>query len=94
MSNPTMIERVARAIIRARVLNHYRVWKPAKPPTEELIAKNVEAHWHIAVDDARAAMSAMSDPTPEMIDAIDITKGGVTGVYQAMIDAALAEEPR
>ncbi|KFL45872.1 hypothetical protein IL54_1283 [Sphingobium sp. ba1] len=71
-----MIELVARALAR----RNFPVGSDA----------DIDAMWEGWADDAIAAIQAMRDPTPEMIEAGEAVDGTVTAlpIWQAMIDAA------
>jgi len=78
MSEPEMIQRVARAIHRKR--------------------HGDERGWQSVSPEARAAIEAMREPTPEMVAGLgaaamsrpDLT---IAEMWRAMFDAALAEPP-
>lgn len=71
--------------------NMHDVMKPGTPPTV--------AHWHPdllakAIDEARAAIQAIREPTEAMLSAVDELCDEPLlpeSVYRAMIDAALRE---
>lgn len=83
-----MIERVTKAIVRAR-----------HPGLEESEIDNEDSHywWGLSVDEARAAIEAMREPTEVMVVAADAFDQGNAGIeeckdiYRAMVDAALAK---
>lgn len=77
MDTPSMIERVARAIAKGEY------------------GENVDDVWHTCIDDARAAIEAMREPTEAMLDAgygAEPTGAALVAPWEAMIDAALAEQ--
>ena len=96
----TMVERVARALLAARgaqmplcedwwqlQMRHYREMTaqfPGYASGGSMVAD--------AMRDARAVITAMREPTPVMRAAAQGIEGD-RGRYQAMIDAALAEDP-
>jgi hypothetical protein len=89
-----MVERVARALCRRQA---ERSAAPALSEWE--MGQHVDAWWPDCVDDARAAIEAMREPTNYMETAAygvrdphsDFTAPST--LYRAMIDAALTKEP-
>ncbi len=88
-----MVEKVARA------LANYGWDTRSGKLAEHNSAEFVEANWRAYEDQARAAIEAMLEPTPEMISAVwpDGASGHdvadlPTNVWDAMITAALAEQ--
>jgi hypothetical protein len=88
-----MVERVARAIA-------WPVWRKCLPgqQPDDVIAQYVDMNWSEHIDQARAAIEAMREPTKAMIDAYVATDeaqyasdydANVREVFAAMIDAAL-----
>ena len=75
----TMIEKVARAVCAA----------DGNENPDMLTDPKDEPAWTHYVDFARAAISAMQDPTEQMVEASIFLTG--TDVYDAMIAAALEE---
>jgi hypothetical protein len=82
----SMVERVARAVRRNKFVRTRRIasFDETVPPTDE------------EIDDARAAIAAMREPTPEMSEAaFQIEASGYSqrtlleAGWRAMIDAAL-----
>jgi len=79
-----MIERVARALC----------WNNGMNPDLTLGGDDENFLWHEYVSGTRAAIAAMREPTEIMILAgvHHENMGNMAGRWQAMIDAALAEE--
>lgn len=82
-----MIEKVARALVTSSGLD----------PDQQYGRHGPE--WKLYVDNAKAAIEAMREPTPEMLVSEDIhwgyschVCGGLKSGYETMIDAALKEE--
>ena len=77
----SMIERVARAIMEARGGCNVTDWREAKwnPAVEQ------------SLNDARAAIEAMREPTDAMVDTGQWQIDPVS-LYQSFIDAALNEQ--
>jgi hypothetical protein len=77
-----LIERVAKAIYEDRNGAGCMPW-----------GRRDEAHKEPYRSDARAAIEAMREPTEEMgkagADHVRNVSGGMSGIYRAMIDAAL-----
>lgn len=82
-----MIEKVARAICRVDLLAIAMEEGITLSPNG--LQASIDKEWHRAVPNARAAISAMSDPTEQMVEASIFLTG--TDVYDAMISAALEE---
>lgn len=85
----TMLEKVARALVEARYPGSMTV--SALENGRIILPPDI---WSAALVEARAAVEAMRDPTPEMVLIFPHAEGRVTykGVYSAMIDAALKEK--
>lgn len=69
-----MIERVARAITenQMRTANElFKISDQRRVRTEEQISASIEAGWPMNTKDARAAIEAMREPTPDMEEAAD-----------------------
>jgi hypothetical protein len=86
-----MVERVALAIWRAREEN--------LPPRVRRLAPDdldkASGAWAMTLEHARAAIAAMREPTTEMWRASANETGYVSrNAWEAMIDAALADEPK
>lgn len=89
MSGETsMVERVARAICQSFITSDHQ---------GDDIARVVETLWDEWIDEARAAIAAMREPTEAMTDCSVITPDGFQPypntcetVWIAMIDAALS----
>ena len=78
-----MIERVARALAIADGMH----------PEAVSNGEDAVPVWTLYVDDARAAIEAMREPTDVMVDAgYAVTVDDETEVWQAMIDAALSQK--
>lgn len=77
----TMVERVARAIYEGRNGPRCMAW-----------SRHSNEHRRPYIDDARAAIEAMREPTEEMLFAADWLENGTRAAWQAMIDAALSEQ--
>lgn len=86
----TMIERVARAIEEAALLQRvsYKAWGAAGGIIPPLRMDEI----------ARAAIQAMREPTAGqshfMTSVVALSEDPALALWQAMIDAALAEEPK
>ena len=86
MSESDMVERVSRALYKKR-----RPWGDPDKVDGYLPA------WHFCIDDARAAIAAMREPTWAMVDAAPDeirTDLAVIHCWRAMIDAALTDTAR
>lgn len=99
----TMLEKVARAVDEALNDNSIAFMKPSGVDSET-VRQCREADTKRAFRAARAAIEAMREPTEAMVEA-DMPLGGYgfgddvysadpKEVWQAMIDAALAEKPQ
>lgn len=89
-----MIEKVARGI----ATKHYE--KRFHPSKIEQIKANVDANWNIFIEEAKAAIAAMREPTEEMIESCMLTGGEkyngpskriLKEMWQIQIEAALKE---
>ena len=82
-----MVERVARALCLSRKNVPNECYREGFK--EEFVNKN----WHLFVDDARAAINAMYEPTPNMVEEAACLDGQSTAVavWHAMIETALKE---
>lgn len=54
--------------------------------------------WEMFVDEARAAIEAMREPTPQMVDSGMACEAGtfeedIQRIFKTMIDTALSEQP-
>lgn len=81
MSDASMIERVALALL-------------ADEHGPDLQPNDVPNLWPAFVQQARVAIAAMRKPTEDMVSAgldADVGHYSATGVWEAMIDAALGE---
>jgi len=85
---PEMVERVARAIVRAGAASG------ASDPDD--LEKVIEFSWPHHVHIASAAILAMREPTEAMVDAarphidwLETSESQIVGSFGAMIDAAL-----
>jgi len=81
----TMVERVARALC----------WKNGMNPDLTLGGDGQNFLWHEYVSQARAAIDAMREPTPQVSAAVNsaITSGALSmEVLGVFVDAALSEE--
>lgn len=76
-----MAERVARALSAKR---HLRMGGA----DAETLVQGIP-NWHYCVDDAKVAIEAMREPTPEMADAASCLRADPNEIWDAMIDAAL-----
>ena len=92
MSQRTIVERVARAIAKAHGLDpDERV-----PTSVFLTARSIRATWRAYEADARAAIKAITEPTPAMIRAMEMTndgyhEGSSADQWRAAIDVILAD---
>jgi hypothetical protein len=102
----TMIEKVARALCE-RAIRHARRWDTTPEALEEMLPESIDYSWRDHVDDARAALSAMREPSEgvlsKMGNAIKFAYAGEPPpaahhheyaaelALAAMIDAALSE---
>ena len=79
-----MVERVARAICKA---NDY------DPDANDnlLSGPSGTRNWHLYVTHARAAIAVMREPTQEMVESGVENAPNPRDIWEAMIDAALAE---
>lgn len=84
----TMLEKIARAICKARGND------PDAGANIFYKSTQLPAQWQTFEKEARAALEAMRDPTPEMVLIFPHAEGRVTykEVYSAMIDAVLKEK--
>lgn len=107
-----MVERVARAMAASRggeitgPSRHRAADEFGWDGNGTYMCKYVESHWRKHVHAARAAIEAMREPTPAMIEAgfgrifvgrIDYKPSSAEttrDAYRAMIDAALSEAPQ
>lgn len=83
MTEQTMIERVSRLICGKSWIAKYK--------TDELRSEAIDKHWPEFIDIARATIEEIRDPTDAMLTA-GWKEVDVSGVWNAMIDAALAEQ--
>src|SRR6478735_2216316 len=103
----TMVEKVARALTETQIRTANELFKltnPRRVRTEERIMAAVESGWRLNEKDARSAIEAMMEPTPEMLKAVDEEEDRRGYVHAAnetmsaedawpvMIQAALKEE--
>ena len=90
-----MIERVARAICRARDFERHS----GSERNDGDWSRYEDVNWKNHEQEARAAIAAMREPTEAMMGALyemrkpEKEKLGIVGVYRAMIAAALGEKP-
>lgn len=89
----TMIERVARALATKHYADRF-----LKSANDEQVKANIDGNWQTFTDEAKVAIKAMERPiTDEMIVAgTNAVHNGqnISEIFDAMIDAALAEETR
>jgi hypothetical protein len=82
-----MVERVARAIARAVVARSIR------NVSELDLRSKVDILWQGHIEEARAAIAAMRDPTPRMLSANRMhDTGKPLDEWRSMIDEAMAEK--
>jgi hypothetical protein len=84
-----MIERVARAMYRQRI-SDLGIYGDNQEKTDQA----VDRCWPFCSAQARAAIEAMREPTPGMVEAGDVmtmSQMGPVKTYQAMITAALGD---
>jgi hypothetical protein len=104
MTEQSMIDRMARALHRSTLKSHgypESEWE-AEWTCETRDARDDDGFWH---DQARAALTAMLEPTWPMLQAADGEqyldpdactdhRADLTRAWQAMIHAALSEKPQ
>lgn len=78
----TMLEKVARAV----------KWRRLEETlSQDGVTKETMFINGVDLEDARAAIEAMREPTEEMVVATGLRRGAVIEPYRAMISAALKE---
>lgn len=79
-----MIEKVARNIFRELCKKKYH------PAREDVINNEINKYWRAYIEEAKAAIQAMLEPTEEMNKSVE--EGERPGfIWEKMIDAALKD---
>mgnify|MGYP001568894675 CR=1 FL=1 len=90
-----MVEKVAKGLCRLRVENNEKYRHDTQKHSKEFIDRAIEAGYHNFLDEARAAIEAMKEPTEEMCDNAHLMESLAAStckdVWEDMIEAALKD---
>lgn len=82
----TMIEKVARALAK----RNYEMCYYDPEERDKLVIKDVDEKWKLFVDEAKAAIEALREPTPELLK-IASDHLHTYSMWQAIIDEMLKD---